>query len=95
MENSLATVLRLGEVTAPANASALEMLEVIGNVDVSSITFGEGMRVGVDIGQYHDARLTIWGEAKTISLAAEACLSKLQKTGLIKATGELIDSVTA
>lgn len=83
MQNpNLEAVLKISKPKLPAQASALEMLEAIGTVDVGKVIFGRGMRVGVDIGQFHDARLSIWGEGHSISAAAEACLAKVQRTGL-------------
>lgn len=66
--------------------SALEMLESVGEVDVDRVIFGTGKRVGCHIGEYHDARIQVWGTGETIASAAEKCLAKLVDAGLVDAS---------
>lgn len=68
-----------------SGGSALERLESVGEISVDEVIFGTDKRVGCAIGQYHDARLQVWGTGETISLAAEKCLAKLVEAGLVDA----------
>lgn len=80
---SLIHVLKFRRPVISPDLSALEVLECIGEVEVSKRIISGATTVGVAVGDYNNARLQVWGEGVSISDAAEKCLAKLVETGLV------------
>lgn len=77
----------------PLNASALEILEAIGEVKVERKLFSDGyMQVDVMFGKYGDIRLNVWATGKTISRAAENCVERLVKVGVLSSSHAMIEA---
>lgn len=62
----------------------LEMLERIGKVELQQRWQG-GMRCRLELGEWQDCELILWGHGKTASEAINALVAKLVSYGIVQA----------
>lgn len=70
-----------------SHLSALEILEQVSEVEVRKRFMRESQQVSAIFGNYSDIYVRVTGEGDSISSAAEECLAKSIKAGILVAPG--------